>query len=127
MAVPVTALYGAIHGLFNVALAMNVTRLRAKTKVFMGTGDSEELLVASRRHGNHTEYTALLVVLMLVAELSGGGARALHAVGGVYTLGRVAHAIGVGVKPSGPRAVGALFTWAAIAGAGVYGLMLAMR
>lgn len=125
MALPVTALYGAFHALFNVTLAANVSRLRGKTNVFLGAGDSEELLTAVRRHGNHAEYVALALVLLAVCELGGGGATALHALGGAFTLGRVAHAIGVGIKPSAPRAVGALLTWVALAGAGVYGAVLA--
>ena len=59
MALPITGLYGAFHALFNVALAANVSRLRGKTNVFLGTGDSEDLLPAVRRHGNHAEYVAL--------------------------------------------------------------------
>lgn len=78
-----------------------------------------------RRHGNHAEYVALALVLLAVCELGGGSATALHALGGAFTLGRVAHAIGVGIKPSAPRAVGALLTWVALAGAGVYGAVLA--
>lgn len=127
MAVPITALYGAIHAVFNVALAANVSRHRGKANVFLGTGDSEALLVAARRHGNHAEYVALALVLLLAAELSGGSANALHGIGAVFTLGRVLHAIGVGIKPSGPRAAGALFTWLSIAAAGIYALVAAMR
>lgn len=127
MAVPITALYGAIHAVFNVALAANVSRLRGKADVFLGTGDSEPLLVAVRRHGNHAEYVALALVLLLVAELGGGSAGVLHGVGVAFTVGRVAHAIGVGIRPSAPRALGALLTWAALATAGIYGAILASR
>ena len=125
MALPITGLYGAFHALFDVALAANVPRLRGKTNVFLGTGDSEDLLTAVRRHGNHAEYVALALLLLSLCELHGAGMTALHALGAAFTLGRIAHAIGVGIKPSGPRAVGALLTWLSIAGAGVYGAILA--
>lgn len=125
MAVPITALYGAIHAVFNVALAANVSRLRGKADVFLGTGTSDELLVAVRRHGNHAEYVGLALVLLLVAELGGGGVGALHGIGVAFTLGRVAHAIGVGIRPSAPRALGAVLTWGAIVAAGIYGAILA--
>ena len=127
MIVPITALYGATNAVLNVALAANVTRLRAKTNVFLGTGDSAELLVAARRHGNNAEYVALLLVLMLVAELGGGSATVLHGIGVTFTVSRLSHAIGVGNTPSGPRALGALLTWIAILTAGVYALVLSMR
>ena len=127
MAVPITALYGAIHAVFNVALAANVSRLRGGTNIFLGAGDSAELLVAVRRHGNHSEYVALALLLLLVAELGGGSVGVLHGVGIAFTLGRVAHAVGVGIKPSAPRAIGAVLTWGAIATAGIYALVLAYR
>lgn len=125
MAVPITALYGAIHAVFGVALAANVSRLRGKTNVFIGPGDSDELHVAIRRHGNHAEYAAMALVLLVIAELGGGRVNVLHGVGVAFTLGRVAHAIGVGIKPSAPRAIGALLTWVSIAVAGIYGAVLA--
>lgn len=127
MAVPITALFGAIHGILNVALAANVTRVRAQSQVFLGTGDSDALLLASRRHGNNAEYLPLALVLMLTAELAGGGATVLYALGGALTLGRIAHAIGVGSKPSPLRAIGAVLTWLTIAAAGVYALIASMH
>lgn len=127
MALPITALYGALHAVFNVALAANVSRLRGKADVFIGAGTSEVLHVAIRRHGNHAEYVALALVLMVIAELGGGSATMLHGVGIAFTLGRIAHAIGVGVRPSAPRAIGALLTWVALAVAGIYGFILTTR
>ena len=127
MAVPITALYGAILGVFNVALAANVSRVRGKVQVFLGTGDSEELALAVRRHANNAEYVPLALVLLLTAELAGGASGVLHGVGGALVLGRLLHAVGIGVKPSAPRALGALLTWLAIAAAGVYAALVAVR
>ena len=127
MAIPVTALFGAIHGVLNVALAIGVTRARAQSNIFLGTGDNESLLLASRRHGNNTEYVPLALLLLLVAELAGGGATALYALGTALTVGRVLHAIGVGSEPSPLRAIGAVLTWVAIVGAGIYGLLASMH
>lgn len=127
MTLHITALYGAFHALFNVALAANVSRVRGKTNVFLGTGSSDELLTAARRHGNHAEYIALALVLLAVCELNGASATVLHALGGALTVGRLAHAAGIGDKPEPARAVGALLTWVAIAGAGIYGAVLALR
>lgn len=125
MAVPVTALYGAIHGVFNVLLAANVSRVRGKSQTFLGNGDSNELLLAIRRHGNHAEYVALFLVLLACAELSGGAARVLYGVGALFTLARVLHVVGVGFTPSPLRIFGTLFTWISIATAGVYGAIVA--
>jgi|LNFM01.2.fsa_nt_gb uncharacterized membrane protein YecN with MAPEG domain len=125
--VPIAAMYGAFHGLMNVALAANVTRVRAKSSIFLGTGDNPELLLAARRHGNHSEYVALFLVLLAFAELSHGSAAVLHGAGALFTVARLSHAVGIGDKPSGARALGALLTWAAIATAGVYALIASMK
>jgi uncharacterized membrane protein YecN with MAPEG domain len=127
MAVPITALYGAILGVFNVALAANVSRVRGKVQIFLGTGDSEELALAVRRHANNAEYVPLALVLLLTAELAGGASGVLHGVGGALVLGRLLHAVGIGVKPSAPRVLGVLFTWLSIAAAGIYAALVAMR
>ena len=126
MAVPITALYGAIHAVFNVALAANVTRTRAKHQVFLGS-DNPEVQLAVRRHGNHAEYTPFAVLLLLLAELNGGGATALHVLGVTLTLGRVLHVLGVGPTPTAPRALGAVLTWLSIAAAGIYALVASLR
>lgn len=127
MAVPLTALYGALHGVLNVALAVNVTRVRAKTQVFLGTGESPELLLAQRQHGNNAEYVPFALLLLLVAELQGGSAMMLHGLGATLTLGRVLHAVGVGSKPSPLRALGAVLSWAVIVTAGIYAATLSPR
>ena len=127
MAVPITAMYGAFNALLNVALAANVSRVRGKTQIFLGTGDSPELLLAVRRHANNMEYVPLALVLLLTAELSGGGATVLHVLGAALSIGRVLHAIGVGIKPSAPRVLGALLSWATIVVAGGYAAFVALR
>jgi uncharacterized membrane protein YecN with MAPEG domain len=124
MAVPITVLYGALNAILNVALAANVSRVRGKAQVFLGTGDSEELLLASRRHANNMEYVPLALVMLLLAELSGGGSVILHCLGGSLFLGRVCHAIGVGSRPHPLRVVGALLSWLVIVVAAVYALVL---
>jgi uncharacterized membrane protein YecN with MAPEG domain len=126
MAVPITAIYGAFHAVLNVALAVNVTRSRAKHQIFLGA-DHPEVLLAVRQHGNNAEYVPLALVLLLTAELSGGGAAVLHGVGAALSVGRLLHATGVGPKPAATRALGAVLTWGAIVTAGVYGLVASMR
>ncbi len=127
MPIPVTALYLAFNAVLNVALAANVTRVRAKTSVFLGTGESPEVLLAVRRHGNNAEYVPLALVALLCAELAGGGAALLHGVGAALSLGRVLHVVGVGPTPKPPRAIGAVLTWAAIVVAAVAAAVLSYR
>ena len=48
----VTALYGSLNAIVNIGLAMRVSTLRRRDKVSLGTGESKDLLVAVRTHGN---------------------------------------------------------------------------
>ena len=122
--VPVTALFAGVNALFSLALAVSVTVERGKAKVFLGTGESPALLRATRRHGNNAEYLALALVMLLIVEVSGGSSMVLHGIGGTLTAGRLLHAIGIGEKPVPTRALGAVLTWLAIAGASVYAIIL---
>ena len=122
--IPTIALYGAVNALINVLLAVNVSRSRGKAQVFLGTGDSDALLRASRAHGNNAEYVPLALLLLLIAELSGGGSTPLHALGGTLTVARIlqAHGMLAGVIPT--RVIGTVLTWLLIAGIAVYILIL---
>jgi uncharacterized protein len=122
--VPVTALYGAVNAIFNVVLATNVSRNRGRSKVFAGVGADEGLTRANRAHGNNSEYVALAVVMLMIAELSGGGSTVLHVFGGTLTAARLLHAHGMFANFVPTRATGATLTWLTIVGLAVYALML---
>jgi uncharacterized membrane protein YecN with MAPEG domain len=94
MAVPVTALYGAISSLFILGLGVNVSRLRGKFNVFRGDGGHAELQGAIRAHGNSVEHVPLILLLLLVAELCGGSSMVLHIFGGALIVSRLLHAVG---------------------------------
>lgn len=114
--VPVTALYGAMSALLNVALAANVSRVRAARKIFLGDGGDELMTRAQRAHANNAEYVPLAIVLLLILELSGGPSLMLHVLGGVLVTGRVIHAAGMlSAGLAKGRVLGILLTWATIA------------
>lgn len=114
--VPVTALYGAMSALLNVALAANVSRVRAARKIFLGDGGDELMTRAHRAHANNAEYVPLAIVLLLILELSGGPSLMLHVLGGVLVTGRVIHAAGMlSAGLAKGRVLGILLTWATIA------------
>jgi|APLak6261666879_1056058.scaffolds.fasta_scaffold00214_6 uncharacterized membrane protein YecN with MAPEG domain len=107
----VTLLYGSLLSLLVTALGMNVTRVRIKVKAPADAPHPKPLFFAVRAHGNATEWTPLLVVLLLVLELSGAPSLWLHVAGGTLLLGRVLHAVGflTKLKTSVP---GIVLTWA---------------
>ena len=98
-------------------LALNVSRLRARTKTGIGSGTdpSGPLNKAVRAHGNAAEYTPLFVALFLYLLLSGSSGWVIW-VAAVVTVARILHALGMLMTTSfdGPphplRAIGALGT-----------------
>ncbi len=124
MPVPVVALYAPLNAFFNVALGANVVRFRAR-----GASDSDkELHLAVRIHGNNAEFVPLALLMMLIAELSGGASVPLHVSGGLLLLARVAHAAGMPRKaPNALRSFGVVATWGVITALGLYCLVLRSR
>lgn len=122
--IPTVALYGAVNAIINVGLAANVSRVRGKANVFLGTGESEPLLRASRAHANNMEYVPLAILMLLIAEECHGGSLALHIFGGTFTVARLAHAHGMLGSVIPTRVLGALLTWLVIVGLAGYVLML---
>ncbi|WP_224247751.1 MAPEG family protein [Hyalangium gracile] len=124
LAVPATALYGALCGLLILALGLNVSRVRGKHNLFRGDGGHPELQAAIRAHGNAVEHVPLLLVLLLVAELCGGNSTLLHVFGGALIVARLLHAVGLIRGVSAIQIPGALTTYALEAALPVYVLIL---
>ncbi len=124
----VTALYGSVAVGINTFLALRIPALRKKHRVSIGTGDSADLELHVRIHANNTEYTPVFVLMLLLAELCGGGSVWLHLAGGLFVVGRVLHAIGMPrPAPNVFRALGMVFTWVNIAALVVWVLYLRTR
>jgi uncharacterized protein len=124
-AVSITALYAALNALLNVALALQIIRLRLTERVSLGTGESKKLLNAVRMHGNNSEYVPLALIMLLVCELCGGKSVPLHVFGGSLFVGRIMHVIGIPRRPPNIfRAGGVTLTLLVILAASGYALML---
>lgn len=126
MSVPITALYGSLNAVFNIVLGIAVSQGRVAHKVSLGTGDNAALLLRNRIHANNAEYVPLGVVVLLIAELSGGTSMVLHCLGGALLVGRVFHAYGMTLPrtPNFFRGTGIALTWLMILGAAIYALVL---
>lgn len=98
--IAITGLYASLLTLLYFVLAVRIIKLRWRDKIPLGTGDSKDLLKAVRVHANFNEYVPLVLVLMLMMELTGASMQMLHAMGGVFFIGRVLHAMGIS-KTSG--------------------------
>lgn len=113
MTAPITALYAALAALMLIALAALVVRARWATRTALGTGTDPRMERAVRVHANFIEYVPLALLLLLVAELNGLPAAALHAAGVVLLVSRALHAWGLSRHSarSFGRYWGTLGTW----------------
>jgi uncharacterized membrane protein YecN with MAPEG domain len=91
----VTALYAGLLGLISLGLAMPAGRLRGATKISVGDGGDPDLLLAMRRHANFVEYVPMALILLGILELNGVSHTAIHVLGGVLVVARIAHATGL--------------------------------
>ena len=128
MNITITILYAGLLGLIYLGLTVRVIRFRGRHQVGIGDGGHSDLARAIRVHANFGEYVPLLLVLMGFIEASGGAAWALHAIGIVLVVGRVAHAFGLAGTEGASlgRAVGAGGTTLLLLGCSVWAVLLGL-
>ena len=125
--IPVTLLYGSLAALLVGALGANVSRIRGVKKSFVGDLPDAELNRHIRAHGNATEWTPLLILLLLLLELSGGvGSALLLGIGGTIVAARLLHAVGM-IGKSGLSIAGAGLTYLLAFALPIYALVLRFR
>lgn len=115
------SVYAGINLLLLFLLAFGVVRARQTHKVSLGDGGNPAVLQAMRAHANATEYIpAALVGLGLMAILDPVPVLFVQVLGGVFTLGRILHGIGLSTSGgiSAGRAIGIICTWLAFLGIG---------
>lgn len=115
------SVYAGINLLLLFLLAFGVVRARQTHKVSLGDGGNPAVLQAMRAHANATEYIpAALVGLGLMAILDPVPVLLVQVLGGVFTLGRILHGIGLSTSGgiSAGRAIGIICTWLAFLGIG---------
>jgi uncharacterized protein len=106
---PISMTMAAIAALINLWLMIRVGKVRTREKVMVGDGGNDAVIRRMRAHSNYIESTAFVLILLLLVELAVGPAGWLWAIGGVYFIGRIAHAIGMD-GPMPARLAGTLIT-----------------
>jgi len=99
MTLAVTPLYAGLLTLVYLVLSARVIRYRRANIISLGDRDDKALLKRARAHANLIEYAPLGLILMLLAELQGAPATAVHLMGLALLLGRVMHAVGLSQTP----------------------------
>lgn len=117
MTLTVTPIYAALlTGLFLV-LSWYVIMYRKANLISLGDNDDKALRKRMRAQANFIEYTPLGLILMLIVELQGASAVAIHAMGLALLGGRVLHAVGFTATPQKIilRQIGMVLTLAMLA------------
>lgn len=91
----ITCLYAGLFGLFLLALSIRVIIERLKNQVAIFNDNDYGLGLVIRAHGNFTEYTPMVLILMLVSELSSASNWFLHSIGLTFLISRISHAYGL--------------------------------
>jgi uncharacterized protein len=126
MQIAAVAFYAGLNALIGLVLALNVVRLRVKTRTDLGSGGNATLEQAIRAHGNFTEYAPFILLLMLIAAMGGEQLYWLHGMGIALTVARLLHPWGLLGNPgtSVGRFSGTVLTWITMIAALVRCLML---
>ena len=95
----ITSLYAGLLALLYLAISGWVVRVRMQQKVYAGDKGDPVMANAMRVHANFAEYVPLALILILLAEMQGAPALALHALGAALLLGRMMHAAGMARLP----------------------------
>jgi uncharacterized membrane protein YecN with MAPEG domain len=109
----VTSLYAGLLALLYLGISAWVIRVRVQHGVLSGDKGNPVMANAMRVHANFAEYVPLALILLLLAELQGAPALALHALGAGLLVARIMHALGMASEPhiSALRGGGALLTF----------------
>ncbi|RLL72976.1 MAPEG family protein [Paenirhodobacter hankyongi] len=115
-ALPLVALY--------IFLSLHVVNARKAQRVSIGDGGNGDLALRIRTHGNLAEYAPFGIVMLLLAELAGAGAIALHLSGAALILGRALHAWALGFGgPMRARVAGMGLTFLSLAASAVLAIL----
>ncbi|MGQ7847683.1 MAPEG family protein [Granulosicoccus sp. 3-233] len=90
-----TPIYALAIALIWLVLWLRVSALRSRMGQSMGDGGNPVLLQRIRQHGNCADWSALVLILMILAEGMNTSALYLHISGALLVLGRVAHPFGL--------------------------------
>lgn len=109
---PITIVFGSLILLLVTLLAMNTTRVRARTPRDASPEQREALRRAMRTHGNNFEHGVPVILLMLFYEAGAGQPAVLCSIGSVFLLIRLIYSYGYLTRPGGTaQVIGAGLTY----------------
>ena len=117
MTITVTPIYAALTALIFLALSWRVIMYRRANVISLGDSGDKNLLKRMRAQANCAEYAPIALLLILLTELAGAPAIAVHLLGIALVAGRALHAYGFASTPQKIilRQLGMVLTLGAIA------------
>ncbi len=122
----ITPLYAALAAVILIVLSIRVIGARRSRRVALGDGADEDLARRIRAQANFTEYTPLVLVLILLLELGGAAAWQLHLLGSALILGRIVHAWSLTAHSGNGRLIGVTLTFFVLAAGALGNLKAAL-
>ncbi len=108
---PISLTLLAAVGILYIVFGAIVGATRGKTNTNIGLGDDKRLLLASRAHGNLTEWAPMALMLIAAMEYLGASTVMLASLAGGYFITRILQSVGIlkeGEKPHPFRVIGAM-------------------
>lgn len=99
MPLTISPLYAALTALLFLALSARVIIYRRGNRISLGDGDDKNLLKRMRAQANCAEYAPFALLLLVLTELAGAPALAVHLAGIMLIAGRALHAYGFASTP----------------------------
>lgn len=117
MTLTITPIYAALTALIFLVLSWRVILYRRANVISLGDSGDKNLLKRMRAQANCAEYAPIALLLILLTELAGAPAVAVHLLGLALVVGRALHAFGFASTPQKIilRQIGMALTLGAIA------------
>ena len=129
MHTPITAFYAGLLGILFFYFSVLVVKGRFTKKISLGDGGDHHLQQMIRAHGNFSEYTPIVLILLFIAEINLSNSIILHLAGTALLSGRFIHAFGLR-RHSGiswQRISGMLLTFASLITLSVLNILILYR
>ena len=129
MHTPITAFYAGLLGILFFYFSVLVVKGRFTKKIFLGDGGDHHFQQMIRAHGNFSEYTPIVLILLFIAEINLSNSIILHLAGTALLSGRFIHAFGLR-RHSGiswQRISGMLLTFASLITLSVLNILILYR
>ncbi len=124
---PITLCAAAAAAAINIWLSIRIGMIRTARKISIGDGGDMDLIARMRAQANFIENTPIVLVLIAAVELVRTGNPFLLGAAAIYSLGRVAHGIGMdGGRLGFLRGAGTLTTMLTQLGLGVWAVSIAL-